>query len=275
VKVSTRHIVFTFSAVLVGFAANAFTLVAYNDSVYVNGQPLRIVADVEVDSLVQKEKDKWDGEPEWSMFIRGNAVVWGLAAETDTYHKIINHSLIPELGADVVVQTTAHFQLHYRLSASLGLAHRFDAVGVDSMAIGFERVDGELLQILVVPDDLQNEADTAVVPLTLIPNPKVSLGLEWHGVMRKAKGWRFGATAEWTPVRNQITYLYKIPSDNPDHWTDIDHVSTFSDESLEISRLHLRVYAGWSPWSSDFYGRGAIVLSPNRIEASFALGYHL
>lgn len=274
-KVQTKNILLMFAAVLMGFAANAFGLVAENDSVFVNGRPLRIVADVEVDSLVQKEKEKWNNEAEWSMFIRGNAVVQGLASETDTYHKIINHSHIPELGGDVVVQTNAHFQLHYRLGASIGLASRFNASEVDSMAIGFEQVGGELLQIIIVPDDLQNEADTASVPLSFIPKPKVSLGLEWHGVMRKARGWRFGAAAEWTPVRNQITHLYKIPSENPDDWDGINFEDTYSDESLVISRLHLRLYSSWSPWSSNFYGRGSIVLSPNRIEAGFALGYHL
>lgn len=274
-KVQTKNILSLFAAVLMGFAANAFELKSENDSIYVNGRPLRIVADVEVDSLVQKEKEKWDEEAEWSMFLRGNAVVHGLASETQTYHKFINHSHLPELGGDVVVQTNAHFQLHYRLGASIGFASRFDAAGIDTMAIGFEKIENEILQILVVPDDLQNEADTAAVPLSLIPKPIVSFGIEWHGVMRKAKGWRFGAAGEWTPIRNQITYLYKIPSENPDHWDDIDHESTYSDESLAISRLHLRMYASWSPWSSNFYGRGSIALSPNRIEAGFAFGYHL
>ena len=120
-KVQTKNILSLFAAVLMGFAANAFGLKSENDSIYVNGRPLRIVADVEVDSLVQKEKEKWYEEAEWSMFLRGNAVVHGLASETETFHKMINHSHLPELGGDVVVQTNAHFQLHYRLGASLGL----------------------------------------------------------------------------------------------------------------------------------------------------------
>lgn len=274
-KVQVKSIVLLFAAVLSGFAANAFRLVSENDSVYVNGNPLRIVADVEVDSLKKKEKDKWSEGAEWSMFTRVNAVVNGLSFEEEEYFKIINNTHIPEIGGDVIHETKTHFQLHYRVGASVGLATRFLASEVDSTAIGFEMVDGKLWQILVVPDDLQNETDTADVPLSLVPQLKINVGYEWHGVMRKAKGWVFGASAEWTPIKNQLTHLYKISSDNPDDWDQIDFESTYSIERLKTNALHLRFYAGWSPWLSNVYAKGAIVLSPNRIEGGITLGYHL
>lgn len=274
-KVQAKSIVLLFAAVLSGFAANAFRAVSETDSVYVNGKPLRIVADIEVDSLKQREKEKWSEGAEWSMFTRVNALLNDRTFETVDYFRIVNNTHIPELGAEVIHSTEIHNQLYYKLGATIGLATKFHSDEVDSTAIGFELVDDELLQILVVPDDLQNETDTLPVPLSLVPQLKINVGFEWHGVMRKARGWRFGASAEWTPVRNQLSHLYKIPSDNPDDWDEIDFESTYSIESLKTSKLHLRLYAGWSPWSSNIFMRGAIVLSPNRIEGGLTLGYHL
>jgi hypothetical protein len=246
-----------------------------SDSVVIDGNTISIRANVEIDTISAKHPPKWADKTDFAILIKSNATVSPPVFEQQGYYTIFNNTHLPEFGFEFNHPFSKSSQLNYRAGASLGLATRFNEMKVDPDAIGFFFENGDLSQIVVVRDDLQNESDTLRVPIYLMPHMKLNVGIEWHGVMRRARGWRVGAAVEWTPIKDQLSYLYMVNSQDPNDWDDVDYQDTYSIQDSETNSLQVKAFASWSPWNRLWFLRSSILWSPKKLEGGITLGYHL
>jgi len=245
------------------------------DSVIINGSTISIRANVEVDTVAAKQQPKWSDDADFALLFKTNAIVSPPIFENEGFYTVISNTYLPELGFEFNHTLGKSTQLNYRAGGSIGLASRFNSLKMNENAIGFHLDGRDLGQIVVVHDPLQNESDTLRVPISLMPHLKFNVGLEWHGVMRGARGWRVGAELEWTPIKDQLTKLNEVSSSNPSDWDDINYLDTFSIEESETNYLHVKAFAQWSPWNRLWFLRGSVLWSPKKIEGGITLGYHL
>ena len=252
-------------------------LLIYKDTVTVNGRVLKIKSEVEIDTVKINPAPKWIDDAELVGVVRINAGLGMLSSEgVDEgigFYRIMNNNHLPELSFELSHPTSFSNQLYYKFGGSIGLATVFDESQLDVDAIGFDWNNGDLNQILIVHDPLGNEADTTSVPIYLRPQVKLSLGCEWHGVMRRARGWVAGGAVEWTPVKDKVTRLFNVSSKNPLDWPSIDVSSIYDVEHESINYVQFRIFAGWSPWNMPWFLRAEMCISPDKLESGISLGY--
>ena len=106
---------------------------------------------------------------------------------------------------------------------------------------------------------------------------KLNLGVEWHGIIRAARGWRFGAMIEYTPIKDQVVELelITVPFDEyQDNGNAADPDLIYNQIPVQSNFLKIVSFASWSPWNSSIFIRWSMLWSPNRIEGALALGYY-
>ena len=252
-------------------------LLIHKDTVTVNGRVLKIKSEVEIDTVKINPAPKWIDDAEIVGLIRFNAGIGmlpkdGVVNDID-FRRVMNNNHLPELSFELSHPTSFSNQLYYKFGSSIGLATFFDETQLNENAIGFYWDNGGVVQILIVPDPLGNESDTTSVPIYLKPQIKLSLGCEWHGVMRRARGWIVGGAVEWTPVKDKVTRLFEVSSEEPDDWTAIEVSSIYDVEPEATNYVQLRLFAGWSPWNMPWFLRAEMCLSPDKLESGISLGY--
>ena len=267
-------VVFIFSSIDV-YSFENYTY--HKDTVTVNGRVLKIKSDVEIDSLKINPEPKWIDDAEIVGLIRINAGLGMLPTEGISeelnFYRVMNNNHLPELSFEMNHPTKLSNQLHYKFGWSVGLSTVFDESQLDNNAIGFNWDNGSVDQILIVPDPIGNESDTISAPIHLKPQFKLSLGCEWHGVMRRARGWILGGVVEWTPVKDKVTRLFEVSSEKPDDWPAIEVSSIYNMEDEATNYVQLRLFAGWSPWNMPWFLRAEMCLSPDKLESGISLGY--
>ena len=256
-----------------------FAEVSPRDTVLINGRVISIRADVEVDTLKQREPEMWRDNADLGMLLRVNAVVNPEEFEHAEYYVKENNTHIPELSFEVnhPVSLKKMKQFHYRLGASLGGATRLNTDLLHEDVIGFYSDGGRIDQIILISDPLQNEEDTISTARPLVgvlPQVKINVGVEWHGLMRGARGWRWGAMLEYTPIKDQHITFNKLVSTNPEEWDDIDPDSTYTVDPTKSTYLQLKAFTSWSPWDRSWFIRGSVLWSPEKLEGAFSFGYH-
>ena len=247
------------------------------DTITVNGTVLKIKSEVEIDTVKINPAPKWIDDAEIVGLIRFNAGIGmlpkdGVVNDID-FRRVMNNNHLPELSFELSHPTSFSNQLYYKFGSSIGLATFFDETQLNENAIGFYWDNGGVVQILIVPDPLGNESDTTSVPIYLKPQIKLSLGCEWHGVMRRARGWIVGGAVEWTTVKDKVTRLFEVSSEEPDDWTAIEVSSIYDVEPEATNYVQLRLFAGWSPWNMPWFLRAEMCLSPDKLESGISLGY--
>ena len=247
------------------------------DTITVNGTVLKIKSEVEIDTVKINPAPKWIDDAEIVGLIRFNAGIGmlpkdGVVNDID-FRRVMNNNHLPELSFELSHPTSFSNQLYYKFGSSIGLATVFDESQLNENAIGFYWDNGGVVQILIVPDPLGNESDTTSVPIYLKPQIKLSLGCEWHGVMRRARGWIVGGAVEWTTVKDKVTRLFEVSSEEPDDWTAIEVSSIYDVEPEATNYVQLRLFAGWSPWNMPWFLRAEMCLSPDKLESGISLGY--
>ena len=249
----------------------------HKDTITVNGRVLKIRSEVEIDTMKINPEPKWIDDAELMGLIRFNAGIGMLPTEGVSgglnFYRVMNNNHLPEVSFELSHPTRFSNQLYYKFGSSIGLATIFDENQLDENAIGFNWDNGDVVQILIVPDPLGNESDTTSVPIYLKPQIKLSLGCEWHGVMRRARGWVVGGAVEWTLVKDKITRLYEVSKEDPDDWPSIDLSSIYDVEHEATNYVQLRLFAGWSPWNMPWFLRAEMCLSPDKLESGISLGY--
>lgn len=257
-------------------APRAYATETHRDTVVVDGHVLHITASVEIDTIKAKiEKSSfwsWMEDAEFRTYTRAGSEIGGDPVIDNYFYRVKSNYRFGELGLDVSHPFKESFQLFYTFGVSSSLAKNFKENEVDINAIGFIWENTELLQIIAVDDPLQNELDTLSVPINNNPLFKLSVGAEWRGVMRGARGWVWGGQIEWFPVKSDRAFLYSAPT-NPKEWDDITSDSTFDIVRNETSSLQLRAYTSWSPWNFPWFLRAEMCWSPNIISSSVVLGY--
>ena len=249
----------------------------HKDTITVNGRVLKIRSEVEIDTMKINPEPKWIDDAELMGLIRFNAGIGMLPTEGVSgglnFYRVMNNNHLPEVSFELSHPTRFSNQLYYKFGSSIGLATIFDENQLDENAIGFNWDNGDVVQILIVPDPLSHESDTLSVPIYLKPQIKLSLGCEWHGVMRRARGWVVGGAVEWTLVKDKITRLYEVSKEDPDDWPSIDLSSIYDVEHEATNYVQLRLFAGWSPWNMPWFLRAEMCLSPDKLESGISLGY--
>jgi len=249
----------------------------HKDTITVNGRVLKIRSEVEIDTMKINPEPKWIDDAELMGLIRFNAGIGMLPTEGVSgglnFYRVMNNNHLPEVSFELSHPTKFSNQLYYKFGSSIGLATIFDENQLDENAIGFNWDNGDVVQILIVPDPLSHESDTLSVPIYLMPQIKLSLGCEWHGVMRRARGWVVGGAVEWTLVKDKITRLYEVSKEDPDDWPSIDLSSIYDVEHEATNYVQLRLFAGWSPWNMPWFLRAEMCLSPDKLESGISLGY--
>ena len=249
----------------------------HKDTITVNGRVLKIRSEVEIDTMKINPEPKWIDDAELMGLIRFNAGIGMLPTEGVSgglnFYRVMNNNHLPEVSFELSHPTRFSNQLYYKFGSSIGLATIFDENQLDENAIGFNWDNGDVVQILIVPDPLSHESDTLSVPIYLKPQIKLSLGCEWHGVMRRARGWVVGGAVEWTLVKDKITRLYEVSEEDPDDWPSIDLSSIYDVEHEATNYVQLRLFAGWSPWNMPWFLRAEMCLSPDKLESGISLGY--
>jgi hypothetical protein len=249
----------------------------HKDTITVNGRVLKIRSEVEIDTMKINPEPKWIDDAELMGLIRFNAGIGMLPTEGVSgglnFYRVMNNNHLPEVSFELSHPTRFSNQLYYKFGSSIGLATIFDENQLDENAIGFNWDNGDVVQILIVPDPLSHESDTLSVPIYLMPQIKLSLGCEWHGVMRRARGWVVGGAVEWTLVKDKITRLYEVSKEDPDDWPSIDLSSIYDVEHEATNYVQLRLFAGWSPWNMPWFLRAEMCLSPDKLESGISLGY--
>ena len=249
----------------------------HKDTITVNGRVLKIRSEVEIDTMKINPEPKWIDDAELMGLIRFNAGIGMLPTEGVSgglnFYRVMNNNHLPEVSFELSHPTRFSNQLYYKFGSSIGLATIFDENQLDENAIGFNWDNGDVVQILIVPDPLSHESDTLSVPIYLKPQIKLSLGCEWHGVMRRARGWVVGGAVEWTLVKDKITRLYEVSKVDPDDWPSIDLSSIYDVEHEATNYVQLRLFAGWSPWNMPWFLRAEMCLSPDKLESGISLGY--
>ena len=249
---------------------------APKDTVTINGQVITIRADVEIDSMALSSPN-WREHTDFAFLTRVNAgYSRPLGKQGDQYiHR--SNTNYPEFGLEFnkPFSLKKSKQLYYRFGASVGFAKRFESEDLEPNVLGFifNEENNSIKQIVIIPDDLQSEFDTLTVPMYIKPHFKLNLGVEWHGIMRAARGWRFGAMIEYTPIKDQVVELelITVPFDEyQDNGPDL----IYNQIPVQSNFLKIVSFASWSPWNSSIFIRWSMLWSPNRIEGALALGYY-
>ena len=245
------------------------------DTVSINGQVISIRADVEIDSLLMRS-GSWVDDLDVAALIRLGTTFQPSMSEFDESYSQTSYMRLPELGVEFnhPFFWSRSGQLNYRASVSVGASSRFKPENLEDKIIGFFYDGNNVNQIVLVPDDLQNESDTITVSNTLIPQLKFNTGIEWHGVMRRARGWRVGLVVEVTPVKNQFVEYNKLIEDDPILWEEIAPSSTYNIDETIYSYFHVKIFYSWSPWNSPLFLRNSWIWSPNNLQTAIALGYN-
>ena len=115
-----------------------------------------------------------------------------------------------------------------------------------------------------------NEYDTIPAPIRFIPKLKLALGVEWHGVMRSAEGWIWGAQLEWLPKKNEFTKLYPTPE--PGESDPVSSDLTYDIIPHKTNALQIRTFTSWSAWNSPWFLRAELCWAPTRTTTWVALG---
>ena len=244
------------------------------DSVLINGQAISIRADVEIDSTTI-DGSRWRDFTDFAFLFRANAQFNHPELNQGDLLVQTNNTHLPEFSFELTSPFSfkKYRQLNYRAGVTVGFSSRFIEDDLDPDLIGFNLNGRNLEQIILVKDDLNNLADTANAPFVMKPNFKINCGIEWHGVMRRARGWRVGAMVEYTPVKDQYVEMQvlNLPSDQ---WGDIESTETYEIDEAKTNFLKLRVFASWSPWNTKLFIRGSALWSPTKTEGAISLGYH-
>ena len=250
------------------------------DTVIINGQVITIRADVEIDSIALS-RPNWREHTDFAFLTRVNAgYSRPLGKQGDQYiHR--SNTIYPEFGLEFnrPFSLKKSKQLNYRFCASVGFAKRFESEDLEPNVLGFifNEENNFIEQIIIIPDDLQSEYDTLSVPIYIKPHFKLNLGVEWHGIMRAARGWRFGAMIEYTPIKDQVVELelITVPFDEyQDNGNAADPDLIYNQIPVQSNFLKIVSFASWSPWNSSIFIRWSMLWSPNRIEGALALGYY-
>ncbi|PCJ81289.1 MAG: hypothetical protein COA49_06135 [Bacteroidetes bacterium] len=255
---------------------NSYASESHRDTVLVNGQILRITASVVIDTVSAEIKKtpfwNWMDDADFMAYSRVGAEIGAKQVEGNDFYRVKDNSNFGEVGFGVCHPYKESFQLYYTGGVSLGIGKKFYENEVDLNAIGFNWTDGELIQIITVLDPLQNELDTLSAPIHNRPLFKLSLGSEWHGVMRGARGWVWGGQIEWFPLKSERAFLYRAP-DNPNAWDNVLWDSTFDLVKDETNSFQFRAYTSWSPWNFSWFIKAEICWSPNVTSSAVSLGY--
>jgi hypothetical protein len=245
------------------------------DTVLIDGHIINITANVEVDTVWKRpEKSvfrKWLDGAEFIALARAGAEIGGDDASGNDFYVVKNEIRFPEFSLEAAHPFGDSFQWYYRGGVSMGLSQIFDEESVNESAIGFEWDGLDVLEVYTTDVDvLGNEYDTIPAPITFSPKLKLALGVEWHGVMRAAEGWIWGAQLEWLPKKNEFTKLYPTPEPG-----ESDPVS--SDLTYEIilhktNALQLRTFTSWSAWNSPWFLRAEVCWAPTSTTTWVALG---
>ena len=248
--------------------------VFHRDTVSINGQVISIRADVEIDSLLMRSGSWVDDLDVAALFIMGTNFQTSFNEFDDNYSQS-SYVRFPEIGLEInhPFFFSLSQQLNYRAGVSVGVNSTIDVGSLDNNLIGFHYNGQNINQITYISDDLGNEPDTIVLKNNLKPQVKFNLGIQWHGIMRQARGWRLGFMVEVTPVRNQLVSYNKLTLP-ADQWEDIDSESTYSIDDAYSSYFHLKMFYSWSPWNSPLFLRNSWIWSPNNLQTAITLGYH-
>ena len=246
-----------------GFQAQAFAISFENpgDTVLIDGHIINITANVEVDTVWKRpEKStfrKWLNGAEFIALGRAGAEIGGDDASGNDFYVVKNEIRFPEFSLEAAHPFGESFQWYYRGGVSLGLSQIFDKERVNESAIGFEWDDDDVLEIYTTVEDAQgNEYDTIPAPIRFIPKLKLAWGVEWHGVMRAAEGWVWGAQLEWFPKKNVVAKLYPtpVPGESDPASSDL----TYDIILHETNALQLRTFTSWSAWNSPWFLRAEV-----------------
>jgi hypothetical protein len=260
-----------------GFQAQAFAISFENpgDTVLIDGHIINITANVEVDTVWKRpEKStfrKWLNGAEFIALGRAGAEIGGDDASGNDFYVVKNEIRFPEFSLEAAHPFGESFQWYYRGGVSLGLSQIFDEERVNESAIGFEWDDDDVLEIYTTVEDAQgNEYDTIPAPIRFIPKLKLAWGVEWHGVMRAAEGWVWGAQLEWFPKKNVVAKLYPtpVPGESDPASSDL----TYDIILHETNALQLRTFTSWSAWNSPWFLRAEVCWAPTRTTTWVALG---
>jgi hypothetical protein len=245
------------------------------DTVLIDGHIINITANVEVDTVWKRpEKSvfrKWLDGAEFIALARAGAEIGGDDASGNDFYVVKNEIRFPEFSLEAAHPFGESFQWYYRGGVSVGLSQIFDEERVNESAIGFEWDGLDVLEIYTTVVDVQgNEYDTIPAPITFSPKLKLSLGVEWHGVMRAAEGWIWGAQLEWLPKKNEFTKLYPTPE--PGESDPVSPDLTYEIIPHKTNALQIRTFTSWSAWNSPWFLRAEVCWAPTRTTTWVALG---
>ena len=266
-----------FGLLLVAISLESYAFEAPRDTVLINGQIISIRADVEIDTLAFQEEPKWRENADFAFISRMSYGFNNPQFEHDTFFLASSHSLLPEFGFEVnhPFSLKKSKQLNYRAGFTVGFANRFIEDDMDPNTIGFINDGLFLHQIIAVEDDLSPELDTLYAPIVYRPHVKLNLGVEWHGIMRGARGWRFGAMVEYAPIKHQLIRYEEFDSSDltDDKYLEIDVEDTYEVEENVTSYIHARTFASWSSWNSPWFIRVSVLWSTSNLHTGITLGY--
>ena len=261
-----------------GFQAHAFdiTFEPPRDTVLINGHIINITANVEIDTVGKRpEKSpfrKWIDDADFIALGRVGLEIGREDVPQNDFYQVENDIRFPELSLAVAHPFGASFQWYYRGGVSVGLSQIFDAESVNENAIGYVWEGLDVFEIYTDVVDVQgNEYDTIPAPIRFTPKLRLALGMEWHGVMRAAEGWVWGAQLEWLPKKNEVARLYPTPAlGEPD---PVSSDLTYDVIRHETNALQVRTFASWSAWNSPLFLRAEVCWAPTHSSAWVALGY--
>ena len=252
-------------------------IVSLRDTVLINGQIISIRSDVEIDTLALQKNLKWRDHADFAFISRMSYGFNNPQFEHDTFFLASSHSLLPEFGFEVnhPFSLKKSKQLNYRAGFTVGFANRFIEDQMDPNTIGFINNGLILHQIIAVEDDLSPELDTLIAPIVYRPHVKLNLGVEWHGIMRGARGWRFGAMLEYAPIKHQLIRYEEFDSSVlvDDKYLEIEVEETYQVEENGTLSIQARAFASWSSWNSPWFLRGSVLWSTTNLHAAITLGY--
>ena len=250
------------------------------DSVIINGQSITIRADVDIDSIALSIPN-WREHTDFAFLTRVNAGYSRPLGKQGNQFIHRSNTVFPEFGLEFnrPFSLKKSKQLNYRFGASVGFASRFESEDLEPNVVGFNfnEENNSIEQIVIIPDDLQSEYDTLSVPMHIKPHFKLNLGVEWHGIMRAARGWRFCAMIEYTPVKDQVVELELSTvtlEEYQENGNKTDPELIYNQIPVQSNFLQLKSFASWSPWNSSIFIRLSTLWSPNRKEAALTLGYY-
>ena len=253
--------------------AHAFAVSFENprDTVLIDGHIINITANVEVDTVWKRpEKSvfrKWLDGAEFIALGRAGAEIGGDDASGNDFYVVKDEIRFPEFSLEAAHPFGDSFQWYYRGGVSMGLSQIFDEESVNESAIGFEWDGLDVLEVYTTDVDvLGNEYDTIPAPIAFSPKLKLALGVEWHGVMRAAEGWIWGAQLEWLPSKNEFTELY------PPNEDLISSDLTYEIIPDKTNALQIRTFTSWSAWNSPWFLRAEVCWAPTRTTTWVALG---